>query len=298
MVKGLDSISNMWRNKKLPRLSSHILSESVKGNQRVAKPPYVFNRRPFKSSGASLEARQHQHQHQQLPLSGIRVLDLTRVLAGPWCTQLMADMGADVIKVEQPSTGGDETRRWRLEGEGSVWKEEEGKSFSLYFAAVNRNKRSLTLDLKSSKGKEIIWKMIRSGVDVVTNNFLPGTMDRLGLGYDEIKAFNKGIIYASVSGYGPNGPNVKRAGYDAIALAEAGLLHITGEPNGPPTKPGVAIADLCTGLYTYGAIAAALRSREVNGGDGYKIDGSLFESSLSLLINVGMGAINVSLQAP
>ena len=204
----------------------------------------------------------------------------------------MADMGADVIKVEQPSTGGDETRGWRIEGEGPFWHDEKGKSLSLYFAAVNRNKRSMTLNLKHVKGKEVIWRMLHE-VDVVVNNFLPGTMERLGLGYEKVNAVNKGIIYASVSGFGATGPSSNRAGYDAIALAEAGLLHITGEANGPPTKPGIAMADLCTGIYAYGAICAALRGREING-QGCKIDGSLFESSLSLLINVGMGAINLN----
>lgn len=285
--------------------------------QRQLNPILRCYRRGFSQS-----PRQYQNEQRvPLPLAGIRVLDLTRVLAGPWCTQLMADMGADVIKIEQPAKpsssngsnvipGGDETRRWRISGESGFWHPDaRGNDMSLYFAAVNRNKRSLTLDLKSARGKEVIWRIIRGdddgsretkrmgggrkGADVVINNFLPGTMERLGFGWEEVRKVNPAVVYASVSGYGATGPNAKRAGYDAIALAEAGLLHITGEADRPPSKPGVAIADLCTGLYAYGAIAAALRGREVNGGVGCKIDGSLFESSLSLLINVGLGAINI-----
>lgn len=227
-----------------------------------------------------------------LPLSGLKVLDLSRVLAGPFCTQILADYGADVIKVEQPGVG-DETRQWRTHGETQQkWRPECGL-MSLYFAAVNRNKRSITLDLKSKKGVEVVKALARQS-DVLVNNFLPGKMDQLGLGYDNLRKDNVKLIYASVSGYGASGPSRDRAGYDAIALAEAGLLHITGDETGGPTKPGVAIADLCTGLYTHGAILAALNQRH-NTGLGCKIEASLFESSLSLLINVGLAALNLDL---
>lgn len=227
----------------------------------------------------------------RLPLQGLRVLDLSRVLAGPFCTQILADYGADVIKVEQPGIG-DETRQWRTWGEGQKWKDEY-KLMSLYFAAVNRNKRSITLNLKDKKAVEIL-KRLAADSDVIVNNFVPGKMEEMGLSYEALKAVNPSIIYASVSGYGAAGPSMKRAGYDAIALAEAGLLHITGEPDGPPTKPGVAIADLCTGLYAHGAILAALNARNQTG-IGAKIDGSLFETSLSLLINVGLASLNLDL---
>ena len=236
-----------------------------------------------------------------LPLSNLRILDLTRVLAGPFCTQILADYGASVLKIEQPGLG-DETRQWRTSGESQMWKPEHPLT-SLYFAAVNRNKLSLTLNLKSERGREVVRELVRKGwvgdgegVDVVVHNFLPGKMEELGLGYEDLKAVGGSVgdrlIYAAVSGYGASGPAAKRAGYDAIALAEAGLLHITGEEGRGPVKPGVAIADLCTGLYTHGAILAALQQRERTG-KGCLIEGSLFESSLSLLINVGLASLNL-----
>lgn len=226
-------------------------------------------------------------------LSGIKVLDLTRVLAGPFCMQILADYGASVIKVEQPDLG-DETRHWRAEGETSFWRHPASQTpISCYFAAVNRNKRSLTLDLKHAKGREIVLKLAKEA-DVVVNNFLPGKMDELGLGYELLMASNPGVVYASISSYSATGPDAKRAGYDAVVAAEAGLLHITGESNErPPVKPGVAIADLCTGLYMHGAIAAALLARESNGGKGQKIEASLFESSLGLLANVASAWMNL-----
>ncbi|KAI1608978.1 CoA-transferase family III domain-containing protein [Exophiala viscosa] len=224
-----------------------------------------------------------------LPLSGVRVLDLSRVLAGPFCTQILADYGADVLKVEQPGTG-DETRQWRAAGEGQKWQPEH-KLMSLYFASINRNKRSVTINLKSPKGVEIVKKLAQNS-DVVVNNFVPGKMEQMGLGYEDFRKINPAIIYASCSGYGASGPSRDRAGYDAIALAEAGMLHITGDPKGGPTKPGVAMADLCTGLYIHGAILAALNQRNRTG-VGCQIEGSLFESALSLLINVGLAALNL-----
>jgi succinate---hydroxymethylglutarate CoA-transferase len=242
-----------------------------------------------------------------LPLAGLRILDFTRVLAGPYCTQILADYGASVLKIEQPASG-DETRQWRTSGEGQKWRDSDDpkyKLMSLYFAAVNRNKRSLTLNLKDDRAKGIVKQLINQGwrdgdeetkpADVVVHNFLPGKMEQLGLGYGDLKTegtAGERLIYAAVSGYGPSGPSAKRAGYDAIALAEAGLLHITGEERGRPVKPGVAMADLCTGLYTHGAILAALRQRDRTG-KGCLIEGSLFESSLSLLINVGLASMNL-----
>ena len=196
-----------------------------------------------------------------------------------------------MLKVEQPSVG-DETRQWRTDNESQMWKPSH-PLMSLYFAAVNRNKRSVTVNLKEKKGVEIVKRLVAKGeCDVLVHNFLPGKMESLGLGYEELK--RDGLIYAAVSGYGAKGPSSRRAGYDAIALAEAGMLHITGEEDGGPVKPGVAIADLCTGLYTHGAILAALHQRERTG-KGCLIEGSLFESSLSLLINVGLATLNLDL---
>ncbi|KIX01002.1 uncharacterized protein Z518_10068 [Rhinocladiella mackenziei CBS 650.93] len=249
----------------------------------------VIHIRNYRSSTVQRSKNETSSKH--LPLHGLKVLDLSRVLAGPFCTQILADYGAQVIKIEQPLVG-DETRQWRTHNEAQKWRPDH-KLMSLYFAAVNRNKRSVTVNLKSGRGVEIVHKLA-SQSDVLVNNFLPGKMESLGLGYDELKKGNEKLIYASISGYGASGPSRDRAGYDAIALAEAGLLHITGEENGGPTKPGVAIADLCTGLYTHGAILAALHQRDRTG-LGCKIEGSLFESSLSLLINVGLASLNLDL---
>ncbi|KAL4804650.1 CoA-transferase family III domain-containing protein [Aspergillus unguis] len=221
-------------------------------------------------------------------LQGVRILDLTRVLAGPFCTQILADYGADVIKVEHP-TGGDDTRHWKEPGEDKIWK---GSTTSLYFNGINRNKRSIALDMKHERGKSIILDLVKQ-VDVVVDNFIPGKLEELGLGFDVFKEVNPAIIHASISGYGATGPYSKRAGYDVIAAAEGGLLHITGEPNGPPIKPGVGLMDMATGLYLHGAICAALVGRSRTG-EGQKIDASLFETTLSLLNNVGMSWLNLA----
>ncbi|KAL4894877.1 CoA-transferase family III domain-containing protein [Aspergillus ambiguus] len=223
------------------------------------------------------------------PLEGVRVLDLTRVLAGPFCTQILADYGAKVIKVEQPD-GGDETRLWKEPGEEKLWRDGT-QSMSLYFNTINRNKKSISVNLKHESGKKVILDLIKQS-DVVVDNFIPGKLEQLGLGYDVFKSANPSIIHASISGYGATGPYAKRAGYDVIAASEAGLLHITGEPNGPPTKLGVGIMDICTGLYLHGSICAALVARKKTG-KGQKIDASLFETTISILSNVGMSWLNL-----
>jgi succinate--hydroxymethylglutarate CoA-transferase len=250
---------------------------------------HAFPSRIRQRSQFSITHLRHLQTPTPLPLHGLKILDLSRVLAGPFCTQLLADYGADVLKIEQPGTG-DETRLWRTTGEGVFWKPEY-PLMSLYYASINRNKRSCTINLKSKQGVEIVKEMIRES-DVLVENFLPGKIAELGLGWEVVKQVNPKIIMASVSGYGPAGPSAQRAGYDAIALAEAGLLHITGQPDGPPAKPGIAIGDLCTGLYMHGAILAALEARRSTG-LGCKLDASLFESSLSLLINVGLASLNL-----
>ncbi|BFZ55248.1 hypothetical protein PYCC9005_002288 [Savitreella phatthalungensis] len=227
------------------------------------------------------------------PLAGIRVLDLTRVLAGPYATQMLADAGADVVKVEIPGIG-DDTRHWKDAAEQEqMWK--EGSDTSLYFASCNRSKKSIAVNLKDPKGIEIIKKMAERA-DVVVDNYLPGKLDQLGIGYSVLSKANPRIIHASVSGYGSQGPYSKRPGYDVIAAAEGGMMHITGERGGKPVKPGVALIDLCTGLYTYGAIASALYARETTG-VGQKIDASLLESCLSLLVNLGSSYLNVGREA-
>lgn len=222
------------------------------------------------------------------PLSGTRVLDFSRILAGPFCSQILADYGADVIKVEQPNQG-DETRSWQGKGEAPDWKDQAGP-ISLYFAAINRNKRSLTLDLKKPKALEIVHELAKTS-DVVLENFIPGGADKLGVGYEKLSQINPKLIYASISGYGSGGPYSKRAGYDAIAAAEGGLMHVTGHPDGGPVRPGLGMTDMSTGLYTHGAIMAALYSRDRTG-KGQHISSSLFETQISLLINIGANWLN------
>ncbi|KAK6438988.1 hypothetical protein LTR95_004809 [Oleoguttula sp. CCFEE 5521] len=222
------------------------------------------------------------------PLEGVRVLDFSRILAGPFCSQILADYGADVIKVEQPGQG-DETRSWQGTGEDQDWAE-DAKPISFYFAAINRNKRSVTLDLKKPKALDVVYELMKKS-DVVLENFVPGGADRLGIGYEKLSALNPGLIYASISGYGSAGPYSKRAGYDAIAAAEGGLMHITGHPDGGPVRPGLGMTDMSTGLYTHGAIMAALYARDRTG-KGQHISSSLFETQISLLINVGANWLN------
>ncbi|KAJ5780084.1 hypothetical protein N7457_005244 [Penicillium paradoxum] len=230
----------------------------------------------------------HTANHSKGPLAGIRILDLTRILAGPFCTQILADYGAEVLKVENPK-GGDDTRLWRTAKEDPIWKTTD-KDMSAYFCAINRNKRSITLNLKQGKGRDILFELVKTA-DVIVDNFLPGKMDSMGIGYDRLREINPLIIHASVSGYGASGPYSHRAGYDAIAAAEAGMLHITGERDGPPTRPGLGLTDMSTGLYLHGTILAALYSRR-DTGRGQKIDASLFESQVSLLSNVAMSWLN------
>lgn len=225
------------------------------------------------------------------PLAGIRILDLSRVLAGPFCTQILADYGADVIKVEQPRVG-DDTRHWKVKGESAKWKTD--LPMSLYYCSVNRNKKSLTLDLKQPEARNIIQELVKTS-DVFVENFIPGKAEKLGLGYEALSKVNPTIVYASISGYGASGPYEKRAGYDGIAAAEGGLMHITGDPDGGPVRPGLGMVDMATGLYMHGAILAALREREISG-NGQKIDASLFETQISLLINVGMNWLNLGVE--
>lgn len=224
------------------------------------------------------------------PLSGVRILDFTRVLAGPFCTQILADYGADVIKVEQPN-GGDGTRTWKGKGEADMWKSDIGP-MSFYFAAINRNKRSITLDLKRPEAKDVVYRLVEKGeVDVVMENFVPGAADRLGIGYSDLSKLNPRLIYASLSGYGSSGPFANHPGYDAIAAAEAGFMQVTGHPNAPPIRAGLGMTDMSTGLYAHGAIMGALYSREKTGRGQY-ISSSLFETQISMLISVGVNWLN------
>jgi len=213
------------------------------------------------------------------PLSGIKVLDLTRILAGPFCTMTLGDMGADVVKIENPGSG-DDTRNW-----GPPFVETE----SAYFLGVNRNKRSVTLDLKSARGQDILRRLIR-GADVVIENFKAGTLDRWGCGRAFMEKEAPHAIHCTISGYGSRGPKAKLPGYDFILQAESGLMSICGEPDGRPMKYGVAIVDICTGMYAAICILAALNARN-GGAPGQHIGVSLYTSGLSMLANVASNVL-------
>jgi formyl-CoA transferase len=211
----------------------------------------------------------------QGPLDGVRVLDLTRVVAGPYCSMFLGDLGAEVVKVEQPGAG-DDTRGWGPPFAGGE---------SAYYLCINRNKKSLTLDLKSKRAVELLRELVKS-TDVILENFRPGTMERLGLGEKELRALNPRLIYASLTGFGADGPMSDWPGYDLIVQAWGGLMSITGTPDGEPVKVGVAIIDLVAGLMLGKAITAALFAREKIG-IGQRIDTSLLEAEVASLINVG-----------
>ena len=213
------------------------------------------------------------------PLDGLLVLDFTRVLSGPYCTMLLADMGARVIKVEQPGRG-DDTRAWGppfINGE------------SAYFLSVNRNKESLTLDLKHPSSRRVLDPLLQQA-GVLVENFRPGTMERLGLGYEALAAGSPGLVYCSISGFGQTGPRREEAGYDAVMQGEAGLMSITGEPGGEPSKVGVAVVDVLAGLNAAIAILAGLRRRDRTG-QGEHVEVSLLDSALSGLVNVAQNVL-------
>jgi formyl-CoA transferase len=210
-----------------------------------------------------------------LPLSGYRILDLSRILAGPFCTMMLGDQGADVIKVERPGTG-DDTRTWGPPFAGGE---------SAYYLCCNRNKRSITVDLKNSRGVELVRDLARTS-DVLVENFTPGLMKRFGLDYQTLQEKNPGLVYCSITAYGGNGPYRDRPGYDMVLSAAGGLMWITGERDGNPCKVGVAITDVLTGVYASGAITAALLWRE-RSGRGQHIDCSLLDVQVSALANIG-----------
>ena len=203
-------------------------------------------------------------------LSGVRILDLTRVLAGPFCTMLMADMGADVVKIEEPGKG-DDTRTYPPFIEGC----------SAYFCNMNRNKKSITLDLKKPEAKAIFKEMVKN-VDIVIENYKPGTMAKLGIGYEDLKEINPRLIFASISGFGQYGPYRERPGYDIIGQAMGGLMSVSGWPDSPPTRSGTAMGDILAGLNCCIGILAALKGREVSG-RGQSVDVALVDSVVSAM---------------
>ena len=211
------------------------------------------------------------------PLKDLVVLDLSRILSGPFATMTLADLGADVIKIEQPGAG-DDTRQW-----GPPFQGEE----AAYFLSVNRNKRSLAVDLKSPEGLEVVRELARRA-DIVVENFRPGTAARLGLGYEELSKDNPGLVYASISGYGQTGPDALRPGYDAIAQARSGIMSVTGETDGPPVRVGVSSADLVAGMWATIGVLAALHEKQLTG-QGQWVDISLLDGSVSWLTYVSSG---------
>lgn len=224
-------------------------------------------------------------------LGHIRVLDLSRVLAGPWCSQNLADLGADVIKVERPGSG-DDTRAW-----GPPYaKDADGNDTSeaAYYLAANRGKRSITVDIASAEGQQLIRELVRHS-DVVLENYKVGQLKRYGLDYESLKAIKPDLVYCSITGFGQNGPYAHRAGYDFLIQGMGGLMSVTGErddlPGGGPQKAGVALTDLMTGMYASIAILAALTHRDRTG-EGQSIDMALLDVQVAMLANMGSNYLN------
>ena len=221
------------------------------------------------------------------PLEGIKVLDLSRVLAGPWCTQLLADLGAEVIKIERPGTG-DDTRHW-----GPPWHGEDDERVAAYFLSCNRGKKSAAIDFARPEGAELVRKLAAQA-DVLVENFKVGGLARFGLDAATLRAVNPRLVYASITGFGQDGPYADRAGYDFIIQGMGGMMSITGlpdgEPGGGPMRAGVAVADLFTGMYASVAILAALYRRERTG-EGAHLDHALFDTQLAMLANQAENAL-------
>ncbi|HEX4572080.1 MAG TPA: CaiB/BaiF CoA-transferase family protein, partial [Dongiaceae bacterium] len=217
------------------------------------------------------------------PLDGIRVFDLARILAGPTCTQLLGDLGADVIKIERPGAG-DDTRKW---GPPYV-RDKAGKDTgeSAYYLSSNRNKRSLAIDIAKPAGQALAKRLIAK-CDIMVENFKVGDMARYGLSYADLKEANPRLIYCSITGFGQTGPYAPRAGYDMLAQGLGGIMSVTGEPDRPPMKVGVGIADIMCGMYAASAILAALHHRDRTG-EGQYIDLSLLDTQVAWLANVGL----------
>lgn len=213
------------------------------------------------------------------PLAGLRVLELARILAGPWIGQTLADLGADVIKVEAPE--GDDTRKW-----GPPFIEHDGDRSAAYFHGCNRGKKSVTADFRTEEGRAVVLDLA-SRADVLIENFKVGGLAKYGLDYDSLAAINPGLVYCSITGFGQTGPYAARAGYDFLIQGMSGLMSITGEPDGQPMKVGVAVTDIFTGLYGVIGIQAALAQR-ASTGRGQHIDLSLLDSATAILANQAM----------
>ena len=221
------------------------------------------------------------------PLSGIRVVDLTRILAGPSCTQILGDLGADVIKIEMPGAG-DDTRRW-----GPPFlpdHNDEPTNESAYFSCANRNKRSVTINISAPEGQKLIRDLIEKS-DVLVENFKFGGLAKYGLAYDDLKADNPGLVYCSITGFGHTGPYAKRPGYDVLMQGMGGLMSVTGAADGEPQKCGVPISDLMAGMYASVSICAALRHRETSG-KGQAIDIGMLDTTIAMMANQALNYLS------
>ena len=222
------------------------------------------------------------------PLSGVKVLDLSRILAGPTCTQMLGDLGATVLKIENPRSGGDDTRQW---GPPYVVDAEGNQSdLSAYFMSANRNKRSVEVDITTSDGQATI-RRIAAHADILLENFKPGGLRKYGLDYDSLRKDFPHLVYGSISGYGQTGPNAHKPGYDLMAQGYGGIMSLTGEPDGRPMKVGVGIADVMCGMYACVGILAALRHKEQTG-EGQQVDIALVDAQIAWLINEGVATLN------
>ncbi|WP_300072373.1 CaiB/BaiF CoA-transferase family protein [uncultured Ruegeria sp.] len=218
------------------------------------------------------------------PLKGVKVLDLSRILAGPTCTQLLGDLGASVIKIENPATGGDDTRQW---GPPYVEDADGNRSdLSAYFMSANRNKKSAAIDITTPEGQVEI-KRLASHADILIENFKPSGLAKYGLDYKSLADDLPGLVYCSISGYGQTGPNASKPGYDLMAQGYGGIMSLTGDPDGAPMKVGVGIADVMCGMYAAVGILAALRHRDLTG-EGQQIDLALVDTQVAWLINEGV----------
>lgn len=221
------------------------------------------------------------------PLAGLRVLDLSRVLAGPWCTQLLADLGAEVVKIEKPGSG-DDTRHW-----GPPWHQRDGEKVAAYFLSANRGKKSAAIDIASEEGAQLV-RRLASYSDIVVENFKVGGLERYGLDAASLRSADPRLIVASITGFGQDGPYAQRAGYDYMIQAMGGLMSVTGQPDGSPgggpMRVGVAVADLFTGMYAAVAVLAALHRRSASG-EGAHIDMALFDTQLAMLANQASNAL-------
>ncbi|MBN2907451.1 MAG: CoA transferase [Rhodobacteraceae bacterium] len=222
------------------------------------------------------------------PLAGLRVIELARILAGPWAGQVLADLGAEVIKVEAPE--GDDTRRW-----GPPFVDRDGTAEAAYFHCCNRGKQSIAADFRTPEGQALVRDLV-AGADIVIENFKVGGLVKYGLDYDSLRAINPRLIYCSITGFGQDGPYAHRAGYDFIIQGMSGLMSITGEPDGQPQKVGVAVTDIFTGVYAATAILAAVHQRAQTG-QGQQIDMALFDVATAITANQAMNYLTTG-QAP